>query len=490
MRLHPHLPTPSRTFLALMLSAVASVNAMAEVAVPQDIAAPESEALPPKSPQVEIGVHRLNNDTYGVGGVTIEQENTAFRLVGDYSNQAEHIMLGGGIRLGERHHLVGGISVGSEPIPGRNARMKGYSGLLRLSGTQPIDGVRQWFIEGLHQRTQNRLLSVTDAAFDETTSDTQGLVTTLTHTRGVQRSTTRFYGGQRTEIAATVEANAGEEGVAALRFLHGETKLLGEKDRYNRVNVTYQRYMPEYDANWLIGVDNKGLLQLGAQKRLDSLDASLVVQAFRSTRSDRSYGLYVGLRFELGDVPSQPGKRPETNIALLRDAVHALYAPRNYFGTVLETEERLVTEVTTETHVAQRPAVVVPPAPPADEPPKPIDPPVTPDPDPAPTDIELNQTVTLDLDGRSDPDNPVLTLAGPIVAGRLSCSDIAVAPNTANTCTFSGGNGPIGVGPDGTVTYGPGGYTKGSFSIAVTAKDQVGNTYSKTLSLNFSSAVP
>ena len=481
---HP-LRTPSRTCLALLLSAAAShatADTVPTATAVEPAPAAETEVLPPKSPQIEIGVHRLDNDTYGVGGLTLEQENTAFRLVVDHSSKAEHILLGGGLRLGDNHHLVGGLSAGREPIPGTTARMKGYSGLLRLSAAQPIHGVRQWFIEGLHQRTQDRLLSVTDTAFSETTSETEGLITTLTHTQGLNRSSTYFYGGRRTELSATVEANAGEQGVAAVRLLHGRTKLLDEKTSYSRVRVTYQRYLPNHDGNWLVGLDNKGLVQLSAQKRLDSIAATLVMQAFKSTQGGSTYGLYAGLRFELGDVPSHPGKRPEENTALLRDTVHAMYAPRNYFGTTLETEERIVTSVTTETQ--KKEAAATPKKPVA----KPVNPPVapvTPEIDPPPTDIALNQTQVPELDGTVDPANPFWTPTTASTAGTLSCADVALAPNTANTCTFTGGNSLISVASDGTVTFGPGSYTPNSFQIVVTATDQAGNTYTETLTLAF-----
>ena len=83
-----------------------------------------------------------------------------------------------------------------------------------------------------------------------------------------------------------------------------------------------------------------------------------------------------------------------------------------------------------------------------------------------------------------------LTLASPVPAGQLSCSDVAIAPFTNNTCTFSGGNSLISVASDGTVTYGPGTYNPGSFSITVTATDQAGNAHTQTLTLGFFTSRP
>ena len=461
--------------------------------------AEEAPAPPPAAPALEIGVQRVNNDTLGVGGITLEQDDTAFRLVGDHSSRAEHLLLGGGIRLGQRHHLVGGISVGREPIPGRDARMKGHSAVWRLSAAQPIQGVRQWFIEGLHQSTESRRLSVTDTPFSESSSETDGLTTRTTRTEGVWRSTEWFYGGRRTELSATAEANIGDHAIAALRWLYGRTRLLDERDTYQRMRLTYQRYLPGYDANWTVGVDNKGRLQLGAEKRLDGIDATAVLMAFKNTRDDTTHGVYLGLRFELGDTPSQPGQRPDANVALLRDAVRTLYAPQNYFGTLLEQEERIVTAQTVETTVKKAakkhnasPAPEAPtepiepeePSTPAEPEPEPPTPPVTPEPDPAPTDIGLTQTFQLTLMEGAAPTPTQLVLTSATTAGRLSCTDVATAPRTANTCTFSGGNGLISVASDGTVTYGAGTYSPGSFTISVTATDQAGNTHTQTLALN------
>lgn len=459
--------------------------------------AQEAPVPPPAAPALEIGVQHLNNGTYGVGGLTLERDDTAFRLVGDHSSRAEHLLLGGGIRLGERHHLVGGISVGREPIPGREARMKGHSAVWRLSAAQPIQGVRQWFIEGLHQSTESRRLSVTDTPFSESSSETDGLTTRTTRTEGVWRSTEWFYGGRRTEVSATVEANIGDHAIAALRWLYGRTRLLDERDAYQRMRLTYQRYLPGYGANWTVGVDNKGRLQLGAEKRLDSIDASAVLMAFKNTRDDHTHGVYLGLRFELGDTPSQPGQRPDANVALLRDAVRAMYAPQNYFGTLLEAQERIVTAQTVETTVKKRakpqtespePEAEEPAAPAEPEEPtvpsEPTPPPVTPEPDPAPTEITLAQSHTLVLQDVGAPTPTQLVLSSPATAAQLSCTDVATAPRTANTCSFSGGNPLIAVAPDGTVTYGAGTYTTGSFSFSVTATDQAGNTYTQTLALN------
>lgn len=459
--------------------------------------AEEAPTPPPAAPALEIGVQRVNNDTLGVGGITLEQDDTAFRLVGDHSSRAEHLLLGGGIRLGQRHHLVGGISVGREPIPGRDARMKGHSAVWRLSAAQPIQGVRQWFIEGLHQSTESRRISVTDTPFSESSSETDGLTTRTTRTEGVWRCTEWFHGGRRTELSATAEANIGDHAIAALRWLYGRTRLLDERDTYQRMRLTYQRYLPGYDANWTVGVDNKGRLQLGAEKRLDGIDATAVLMAFKNTRDDTTHGVYLGLRFELGDTPSQPGQRPDANVALLRDAVRTLYAPQNYFGTLLEQEERIVTSQTVETTVKKRANTrTESPDPQAEEPATPAEPeeptvpgeptppPVTPEPDPAPTEITLAQSNTLVLLELGAPTPTQIVLSSPVTAGQLSCTDVATAPRTANTCSFSGGNPLIAVTSDGTVTYGAGPYTPGSFSISVAATDQAGNTYTQTVALN------
>lgn len=442
--------------------------------------AQEAPVPPPAAPALEIGVQRLNNDTHGVGGITLEQDNTAFRLVGDHSSRAEHLLLGGGVRLGQRHHLVGGISVGREPIPGRDAQMKGHSAVWRLSAAQPVRGVRQWFIEGLHQSTESRRLSVTDTPFSESSSETDGLTTRTTRTEGVRRTTEWFHGGRRNEVSATVEANIGDHAIAALRWLYGRTRLLDDSDAYHRMRLTYQRYLPAHDANWTVGVDNRGRWQLGAEKRLDGIDASAVLMAFKNTRDDHSHGVYLGLRFELGDTPSQPGQRPDANAALLRDAVRAMYAPQNYFGTLLEEEERIVTAQTVETTVKKRAQTETP----SPAPEEPTPPPVTPEPDPAPTEIALAQSHTLVLLEGAAPTPTQLVLTSASTAGQLSCTDVATAPRTANTCSFSGGNPLISVAPDGTVTYGAGTYTPGSFTIGVTATDQAGNAYTQTLALN------
>jgi hypothetical protein len=481
--LHP--PFRARAGHALLLGACAAFQAQAS----------DTPTAPPsESPALEIGVQRLNGTYQGVGGITLEQDNTAVRLVGDHSNKAEHVLLGGGIRLGSRHHLVGGLSVGREPIPDREAKMKGHSALIRLSAVQPIKGVRQWFVEGLHQRTESRRLGVTDAAFSETTSETEGRTTRTTRTEGVFRTTEWFYGGRRTEVSATVEANVGDDGVAALRWLHGRTRLLEDRESYNRVRLTYQLYLPDHDANWLIGLDNKGRLQLGAEKRLDSIDASLVLMAFKNTRDDKTHGVYLGVRFELGDVPSRPGERPDENLTMLRDTVHALYAPQNYFGTLREDLQRIVTSQTVETTtrrqapVRKQPVASKPVTPSPEEPTPP--PPTPPAADPAPTDIQIAPSNVLTLLEDPVAGTAELTLASPVPAGQLSCSDVAIAPFTNNTCTFSGGNSLISVASDGTVTYGPGTYNPGSFSITVTATDQAGNAHTQTLTLGFFTSRP
>ena len=52
-------------------------------------------------------MQRVNNDTLGVGGITLEQDDTAFRLVGDHSSRAEHLLLGA---LGQRApHVLGTV---------------------------------------------------------------------------------------------------------------------------------------------------------------------------------------------------------------------------------------------------------------------------------------------------------------------------------------------------------------------------------------------
>ena len=420
-----------------------------------------------ESPEIEVGVQRVDNDTQGVAGLTIEQANTAWRVTGDHSRRSQHLLLGGGTWLGEHHHLIGGVSVGREPIPDREERMKGYSALLRLSGTQPVPGIRQWFVEALHQRTNNRLLSVTDTPFDETTTVTEGGSTHTLHSQGVQRDTLRFYGGRRTELAATVEAHLGAQGVLGLRWLLGRTRLLDTRTSYRRLNLSYRHYLPDQDAQWLVDVDNKGRWQFGGEIRLERLDASLVLQAYKNTRDTKTQGIYVGLRFELGDEPTHPGRQPPDNVALLRDTVRAMYAPRNYFGTVLQTQERLLTAQNSTPQPAQPQPAPVQPV------------------DPAPTNIALQQTAVLSLEESGPPVTRSLVLTAATPAGSLSCADVGLAPYRDNTCTFSGGNALIRVASDGTVTYGPGTYGESSFTFTVTATDQAGNTHTRTLALEF-----
>ena len=451
--------TPSfRTTLALLMAGGALSAAHADT--------PNPPASGTESPEIEVGVQRVDQDTQGVAGLTIEQADSAWRLTGDHSRHSQHLLLGGGTRLGGQHHLIGGLSVGREPIPGREERMKGYSALLRLSGAQPVPGIRLWFVEGLHQRTNNRLLSVTDTPFDETTTVTEGGSTSLVRSQGIDRDTLRFYGGRRTELAATVEARLGAQGVLGLRWLQGRTRLLDTRTSYRRLNLNVRHYLPEQDAQWVVDVDNKGRWQFGGEIRLARLDASLVLQAYKNTRDTKTEGIYLGLRFELGDVPTHPGRQPEDNVALLRDTVRAMYAPRNYFGTVLNTRERLLTAQTSTPQPAPRsaPARQV---------------------DPAPTDITLQQTAVLTLEERGQPVTMSLVLSTATPAGSLSCTDVGLAPHRDNTCTFSGGNGLIRVASDGSVSFGPGTYGESSFTITVTATDQAGNTYTRTLTLKF-----
>jgi hypothetical protein len=117
-------------------------------------------------------------------GLTLEQGDLACRLVDDHSNNAEHLQLGGGFGLGARHHLIAGIRVGRDPIPGRSAKMKGHSLLWRLSATRPMDGIRQWFVDGLHQQTESRLLSVSETAFRESFSTLNGQALRTTYSEG------------------------------------------------------------------------------------------------------------------------------------------------------------------------------------------------------------------------------------------------------------------------------------------------------------------
>ncbi|MGM9427012.1 hypothetical protein [Hydrogenophaga sp. MI9] len=460
---HPRSP---RILFTLLTGACASAGALAQTTPPSAPAATGS-------PELEIGVQRVERDTQGVVGLSLEQEHTAFRLEADHSSRSQHLMLGGGVRLGDSHHLIGSLSTGREPIPGRTAKMKGFSGQWRLSGVAPVQGVRRWYVEGLHQRTQDRLLSVSDTPFDDTRSDTQGFTTTVTHTQGFVRRTERFYGGRRNELSATVEANAGEQGVVGLQWKQGRTRLLDAKDKYRRVHLNYRHYLPAQDAYLDIGVNNRGRWQFGGEIRIDRIDASLVLQAFRNTRDDKSQGIYLGLRFELGDVATHPGHKPGSNTELLRDTVRAMYAPRNYFGTVLQTKERFVTSETSTSH-SNAPAAA--PAPPVSPPPVP---------DPAPTDIQLQQTLVPSLQEVGPSAVYTWVSVAPQGAGRLLCSDIAVSPRTNNTCTFSGGNGLISVAPDGSLSFGPGTYGESSFDITVTATDQAGNTYTRTLTLAF-----
>ncbi len=493
---------PTKSELLISTALVFSLVAQAAIAqsADQKIAQYNASSTPVNAPSsvlvpinrnLEIGLSQSTGETGGVAALTLGGETIGLRLVGDASNKSQHLGAAAGFAVGNVGYFVGGVSSGREPIsyPGIDQKMKGNSAFARLDLSNLSPNIRKIYVDALSQRTSSKTLSVTDAAFTATSVQDLDTFTRTTTTNGVDRTTIDFFGGRRNRLGLGGELNVADNGIFTAKVFHSNTKVLDESSSTTTGLVGYKHYMPQYRAYAGLTVDTDGQLTISGEKSFDDSRFSMTLNGFKNTKNAKNYGIYVGVRYALGDTSHNVGTRPDTSNAQLNETLmlNSIYNPKNYFGRVIQKQEHIVTNQT-NVDVA-KPVVVVP----AVVPPAVVPPVVVPpaEPNPPPADILFNQTLSLGkfsltCEAAGGLSSNTTTVSAPTEIGTLSCKDIAPSGGAPDTCTFAGSNANFTVSSTGVVTMLVNSDTRAQLDaiINITVTDVQGATYSEPITVN------
>ena len=432
-----------------------------------------SNVVVPVNRNLEIGMSQQPGEVSGVAALTFSGEPVGIRVVIDKSSKSEHGLISAGFSVSDNGYLVGGRSIGKEPIPlpGVDERMEGKSAFIRLDITNLAPEVRKIFVDILAQKTKSKVISVSDSAFVDVDTVDFGDFLRTTTVDGVNRTTVEFFGGKLLRFVLGGEANVNDNGILVLKLLHTRTNVLSESTQETKALVGYKHYFLDERALLGLSVDSKGEFLITGEKSFKNSRFGLTMNGFKDTRGAKNYGFYAGLRYSFGDEQYNAGVRPDTANAQMSETLllNTLYNPKDYFGRIIRKQEKIITgQAQSDVTKPAQPAAVAP-----------IVDTVVPVNAP-PTDIAFSQMAC------PDQFNPAPSA---IDVGTLSCTDVAPGSGAANSCTFSGGNSAFSVSSSGVLSQIVGTVPDGLGNVNITATDANSGVYSKPIAVNLCAAI-